>query len=92
MELILLALFAMKVTELVKELIPWPTAAWTKSAISGAIVLVAGLLVGTEVLVIGGAWGLASVAHEIRACLSMISDDKKQQIFLRSTVGRRQSR
>jgi hypothetical protein len=89
MELILVALAAMKGTEFVKELIPWPTRAWTKSAISLGLVGIFGTLAGTEWLVIVGAWGLASVAHEIRACLSMISDDKKQQIFFRSTAGRR---
>jgi hypothetical protein len=92
MELILIALGAMKLTELAKELIPWPIAAWSKSVLSLVFAVTLGILVRTEVLVIVGAWGLASVAHEIRACLSMISDDKKQQIFLRSTVGRRQSR
>lgn len=92
MELILIALGAMKATEMVKELIPFPVQAWTKSLISLVLAGVFGAVVGAEPLVIGGAWGLSSVAHEIRACLSMISDDKKQQIFLRSTVGRRQSR
>ncbi|HET7110122.1 MAG TPA: hypothetical protein VFI41_04580 [Gemmatimonadales bacterium] len=82
----------MKGTDLIKELIPWPTAAWTKSVISAVLVVVAGILVGAEVLVIGGAWGAAAAVHEITACLSMISDDKKQQIFLRSTAGRRQMR
>lgn len=92
MELILIALAAMKGTEFVKELIPWPTAAWTKSVISLVLVGILGTLTGQEALVIVGAWGAAAVAHEIRACLSMISDDKKQQIFLRSSVGRRQVR
>ena len=92
MELILIALAAMKGTEFIKELIPFPVQAWTKSAVTLGLAVIIGALAGTEWLVIGGAWGLASVAHEIRACLSMISDDKKQQIFLRSTVGRRQPR
>jgi len=92
MELILIALGAMRATEFVKELIPWPMVAWTKTVTSLVFTVALGLLVRAEVLVIVGAWGLAAVAHEIRACLSMISDDKKQQIFLRSTVGRRQSR
>jgi len=88
MELILLALVGMKVTELAKELIPWPVAPWTKSLFSLVIVGVAGSLVGQRPLVVAGAWGGAALAHEIRAVLSMISDDKKQQIILRGSPRR----
>lgn len=92
MELILLGLWGMKGTDLIKELIPFPVAAWTKSMTALVLVALAGILLGTDMLVIGGSWGAAALFHEIGACFSMISDDKKQQIFLRPTVGRRNIR
>lgn len=89
MELVLVALAAMKATEFIKELIPFPVDPWVKSVISLGLTVVFGLVAGTEALVIAGAWGLAALGHEIRACLSMISDDKKQQIILRNAQRRR---
>lgn len=91
-ELILIGLAAMKITDLGKELIPFPVAAWTKSVAAGLACLVLGLLAGTEILVIVGAWGLSALAHELQGVLAMASDNFKQQIMLRAAVRRREIR
>lgn len=92
MELILISLAAMKATEFLKELIPFPIDPWMKSVLSLVFAVLFGLVVEAEALVIAGAWGGAALAHEIRAVLSMISDDKKQQIMLRAPAPRRYGR
>jgi hypothetical protein len=88
-ELILIALVAAKATEYAKELLPWATTAWTKSAFSLLVSVVVGTLAGTEVLVIGGAWGLSALVHELQGVLAMISDYFKLQILLRGASRRR---
>jgi hypothetical protein len=88
-ELFLVALGAMKITEFAKELIPWPVEAWVKSAFSLVTAGVLGFVVGAGPVEILGAWGGAALCHEIRSVLSLNSDDKKQQIILRQAGRRR---
>jgi hypothetical protein len=88
MKELILALAVMKSTDLAKELIPFPVAAWVKSVFSLVTAGVLGLVAGEGVVEILGIWGGAALTHEITAVLAMISDDKKQQIILR-TPGRR---
>lgn len=88
MKELILVLAVMKITEFAKELIPWPVAPWTKSVFSLVTAGVLGIIAGLGGVEILGTWGGAAVAHEITAVLAMISDDKKQQIILR-TSGRR---
>lgn len=91
-ELILISLAAMKATEFLKELIPFPLDQWMKSVLALVFAILFGLIVEAEVLVIAGGWAGSALAHEIRAVLSMISDDKKQQIMLRAAVPKRYGR
>lgn len=87
--LVLLAsgLGAMKVVDLVKEIIPWPLQPWSKSVCSMAA---AGTMVYSFVdsgerfaLLMFGAAGLAAVLHELTDALWLTSDFLKQQVILR---------
>lgn len=86
---------AMKITELTKEMLPWPMQPWTKSFIS---ILMAGVLVALVeqdnnqqgVLMMFGAAGVAGLSHEIADMLSLATDFLKQQVILRSAGRRRQ--
>jgi hypothetical protein len=90
--LVLAALGAMKLTDFVKEIIPWPLQPWTRTLVSlvWATVLCALLSSGKPlVLLITGSAGLASLLHEIVSVLSMKSDDLKQTIMVRAVTARR---
>lgn len=89
MKELILALAVMKSTDLAKELIPFPVAAWTKSVFSLVTAAILGTVAGLGPVGILGAWGGGALAHEITAVLAMISDDKKQQIILRPSARRR---
>lgn len=86
MELILISLAAMKATEFIRELIPFPLDAWLKCLVAGGFAALGGFLTGQRPLVVAGAWGLSGVLHELQAVLSMISDNYKQEIMLRAAT------
>jgi hypothetical protein len=84
----------MKVTDLFKELLPWPPAPWVRSVVSLAATVALALLAGVDdsqelAVLIAGAWGLSALLHEVGAVLSIISDNFKQQVILRSANRRR---
>ena len=90
---ILAALATMRLTEFLKEVIPWPLQPWTKSGIS---LVIAGALCALHssggsdwTLASLGAAGLAAVLHDVRSVLSMKSDDLKQTIMVRYANKRR---
>lgn len=92
MVLMLTGFGAMKLTDLLKQAIPWPLQTWTQSLVSilTALVLCA-LFSGGKALVLLtiGSAGLASLLHEIASALSTKSDDLKQTIMLRPVMNRR---
>ena len=75
--LVAAGLGAMKITDIVKEVAPWPLQPWTRSAVSlvSAGVLVATLSDGARKMVVltFGAAGVASLIHEIVSVCSMKS-------------------
>jgi|SRR5882724_5715379 len=91
--LIAAGLGAMKVTELLKEAVPWPLQPWTKSALSILLAFggcAASGVTGERLATLSlGSAGLAALAHEVAGVLGMASDWFKQQIILRSTTRRR---
>lgn len=89
MDLVLVALAAMFVTEFVKQLLPFPVMAWVKSLIA---LLVAGsmaawLRVDVPTALAGA--GLAVLLHEAQAALALLCDWLKQAIILRHGTRRR---
>ena len=90
--LVAAGLGAMKITDIVKEVAPWPLQPWTRSAVSlvSAGVLVATLSDGGRKMAVltFGAAGVASLIHEIVSVCSMKSDDLKQTIITRAATRR----
>jgi hypothetical protein len=93
--MVLAGLGAMKLTNLVKEIIPWPLQPWTRSVVS--LVWATALSVGFSdsfrqgLLMAFGSTGLAAIVHEVTSTLSMKSDDLKQTIMMRAVNRRRVS-
>lgn len=90
--MMLAGLGAMKFTDLVKQIVPWPLQPWTMSVISLVVALVLCALSSNDrdwwLLTLGSA-GLASLLHELDSALSTKSDDLKQTIMLRPVTARR---
>lgn len=91
--LVAAGLGAMKTTELIKEMVPWPLQPWTKSALSILLAFggcaIAGVTGERLAMLSLGSAGLAAVAHEVAGVLGMTSDWFKQQIILRAGTRRR---
>jgi hypothetical protein len=89
----LVALGAMKLTELAKEALPWTLQGWAKSVLSLAVAAALAPLAvdgwGDVVLVAVGGAGLAALLHELRSALSLAGDYFKQVVILRSSGRRR---
>jgi hypothetical protein len=86
---------AMKMTDLVKQVIPWPLQPWTMSLASLVTASVLCVLLSKgqgaqeTILLTMGSAGLASLLHELASALSTKSDDLKQTIMLRPVMNRR---
>lgn len=92
MELILLSFAVMKGTDFLKELIPFVTRPWEKSAAS--LVLAVGLTSfagqgGTLGIKGLGVWGLAAMFHELQAIGSLGGDFLKTAVIMRASSRRR---
>lgn len=96
MDLIVCALAAMKITELVKEATPFPYASWVKSLISLAAAGTFAALVGLEVrdwlVTTVAAAGLASALHAVSRFFMATGDDVRQKVMLRLANPRREIR
>lgn len=96
MDLIVCALGALKITELVKEVTPFPYASWVKSLISlGAAGTVAALVqhrVQDWLVLTLAAAGLSSGLHAISRFFMATGDDVRQKVMLRIANPRREIR
>lgn len=93
MVLMLVGLGAMKLTDFLKEIIPWPLQPWTRSLVclvmASALSALHSAAGRDRILLTLGSAGLASLLHEITSALSMKSDDLKQTIMVRAVTARR---
>jgi hypothetical protein len=96
MDLIVCALGALKITELVKDVIPWRLQSWVKSLIS---VWAAGTFAGLVahgfrawlVLTVAAA-GLSSALHAVSRFFMAMGDEARQKVMLRIANPRREVR
>lgn len=94
MELVLTALGAMKITDLFKQLLPWPPAAWVRSLVSGVAAAVLAVVAHTHpgkerALLWAGAWGLSALLHELGGLLSILADNYKAEVIIKASGRRR---
>lgn len=96
MEFILCSFAALKVTELVKELIPYPLASWAKSLLSLVAAGTFAALVRVEVrdwfVLTVAAAGLSSALHATSRFFMALGDEYRQKVMLRVANPRREIR
>lgn len=85
---VLVGLGVMKITDLLKESVPWPVQPWVKSALTimlgTALSVVLSDDTRTRLLVALGAVGVSSISHEVGDFLSTQGDRAKQEVMIRS--------